>query len=411
VTKKKETHPLPLKHHKATNQAYVLVDGTRHYLGRIDAPETQGHYDAFLGDWLANGRRLAVESSDLTIIELCNLFRKHVDAYYVDAGGNRTAEAKHFATVIKPMRELYGATPACEFGPLKLKAVRERLMTADRSRCYVNKLVTKLKAMFKWAVTEELLPPESNVYRNLAAVPGLKRGRTTAREGEPVRPVPIEHVDAIRPFVSRQVAAIIDLQLLTAARQGELVIMRAIDLDMTGDVWIYEPREHKTAYRGHGRKIYLGPKAQEVVRPFLNRPVEAFLFSPGEAEAERREVQHKARKTPLSCGNKPGSNRVRKPCKAAGERYDSGNYAHAIAQACRRAWPVPAGLNPAEAKQWQEEHNWHPHQLRHTAATNLRKQFGLDVAAIMLGHTRCDVTQVYAEVNHDRAKGIAAKVG
>lgn len=392
MTKKKDILP-PLKLHKATGQGYVLADGARHYLGRFDAPATKAKYDRMMVEYLANGRRFAVESTDLRVAELCNFFRKHVDAYYLDPDGKPSKEAKHFATVIKPMRELYGADPACTFGPLKLKAVRERLMVNDRSRRYVNKLVIKLKAIFKWAVGEELLPP--SVYEALRVVPGLKRGRTTAREGGPVKPVPIEYVDAIRPHVSRQVAAIIDLQLLTAARQGELVIMRPIDIDMTGDVWVYEPKEHKTAHHGHSRKIYLGPRAQDVVRPFLNRPVESYLFSPAEAEAERREAMHKARKTPLSCGNKPGSNRVPKPRKAAGERYDSGSYMKAIKQACKRAGVAA----------------WHPHQLRHNAATNLRKQFGLDVASIMLGHAGCDVTQVYAERNHEAAKGIAAKVG
>lgn len=119
------------------------------------------------------------------------------------------------------------------------------------------------------------------------------------------------------------------------------------------------------------------------------------MFSPVEAEAERREVQHKARKTPLSCGNKPGSNRVRKPRRSPGERYTPASYLKAIKQACKRA-DVTA---------------WHPHQLRHNAATDLRKQFGVDVAGIMLGHSRCDVTQIYAEKNHEAALKIAAKVG
>lgn len=260
-----------LKLHKATGQGYVLLDGTRHYVGRFDAPGTRQAADKLIAEYLANGRRLRVEPTDLTVMELCNAFRKHVDAYYLDAEGKPSKEAKHFATVIKPTRELYGDTPACKFGPLAFKAVREKLMAPNRSRRYINKLGGKLKAMFKWAVTEELVP--ASVYEALRAVSGLERGRTTAKENPRVKPVPIEYVNAIRPFVSRQVQALIDLQLLTAARQGEMVIMRPVDLDMTGDVWVYEPKEHKTKYRDHERKIYLGPKAQAVIRPFLDRPV------------------------------------------------------------------------------------------------------------------------------------------
>jgi len=49
---------------------------------------------------------------------------------------------------------------------------------------------------------------------------------------------------------------------------------------------------------------------------------------------------------------------------------------------------------------------WHPHRLRHNAATFLRKEFGLDVARVILGHSSPAVTESYAEV--DRAKAIAA---
>lgn len=382
-----------LKLHKATGQGYVLLDGVRHYLGRFDEPTTRSKADVLVAEYLANGRRLRVEPSDLMISELCNAFRKHCDAYYVGRDGKPSQEAKHFHTVIKAMRELYGASLVCEFGPLRFKAVRERLMTENRSRTYINKLTTKLRAIFKWGVAEEMVP--AAVYQALQAVPGLKRGRTMAKETEPVKPVPIEHVDAIRPYVSKQVWSIIRLQLLTAARQGELVIMRPIDIDTTSDVWVYEPKEHKNAYRDQQRKIYLGPKAQEVIRTYLRRPVESYVFSAREAEAERRMERTKARKTPLSCGNCVGSNCKAVPKRVPGDRYTSGSYRRAIADACKQAGTP----------------SWHPHALRHNAATELRKQFGLDIAAIMLGHAHCDVTQVYAERNHEAAKHIAAQVG
>ena len=53
----------------------------------------------------------------------------------------------------------------------------------------------------------------------------------------------------------------------------------------------------------------------------------------------------------------------------------------------------------------------HPHQLRHNAATRLRKEFGLDVAQVVLGHKRLEVTQVYAERDLDRARDVMSLVG
>ena len=54
---------------------------------------------------------------------------------------------------------------------------------------------------------------------------------------------------------------------------------------------------------------------------------------------------------------------------------------------------------------------WGPNRLRHAAATEVRKEFGLEGAQIILGHASADVSQVYAE--RDIAKGleIARKIG
>ncbi len=41
--------------------------------------------------------------------------------------------------------------------------------------------------------------------------------------------------------------------------------------------------------------------------------------------------------------------------------------------------------------------HWHANQLRHSKATEVRRQFGLEAAQVSLGHAKADVTQVYAE--------------
>ena len=43
------------------------------------------------------------------------------------------------------------------------------------------------------------------------------------------------------------------------------------------------------------------------------------------------------------------------------------------------------------------------HWLRHTAATRARSKHGLDAAQAMLGHSGADVTQIYAELNVEKA--------
>lgn len=151
-----------------------------------------------------------------------------------------------------------------------------------------------------------------SVYQGLATVQGLKAGRSAAIESPRVQPVPQEAIDAVFPYVSDQVRAMIQIQLLTAARPGEVVQMRPIDLDVTKDPWVYKLIDHKTAHHGYERVIFLGPKAQMVIMPFLNRNPDEYLFKPAEAEAARRMEQHRLRRTPIAYGNRPGSNRKKK---------------------------------------------------------------------------------------------------
>ena len=139
---------------------------------------------------------------------------------------------------------------------------------------------------------------------------GLQRGRSKARETEPVRPVAEAIVNATRPFLSRPVEALIDLQLLTGARPGELCILRECDLDMSGRIWVYRPEFHKTTHRGLGREIYLGPKAQEIVKPFFKPFVKtSYLFSPQDADTEH---QAERRENPTPWGYSPYDDIIKK---------------------------------------------------------------------------------------------------
>ena len=172
--------------------------------------------------------------------------------------------------------------------------------------------------------------------------------------------------------------------------------------------------------------------AQAVLKPLLKSDLQAHIFSPAEAERARRKKMHADRVecgTPLSCGNVPGSNRKRRPRRPPGNRYDVAAYRRAIARACDRAFPPPAPLakregetavewkarltsaQKQELRRWRDQHRWYPHQLRHTAATRLRKEYGLEAAQVILGHKTLTVTQVYAEKNVEAARKIMAQVG
>ena len=86
-------------------------------------------------------------------------------------------------------------------------------------------------------------------------------------------------------------------------RPGEVCIVRACDIETDGDVWEYRPHEHKTEHHDIERVVDLGEQAQAIIREFLKPDTEAYLFSPADAEADRRIRLHADRKTPLKYGN------------------------------------------------------------------------------------------------------------
>ena len=440
---------------KGRDQAIVtltdsLTKKRRDYgLGEFGSPESRERYHRVIAEWEAQGRRLpdpdfdrpaAAASSDPplatgpSVNDVVRRFWWWAKDYY------QPHQAGTYKIALHLMREYYGESPAVEFGPSKLRLLREEMIRGDASadppripwsRRYINQQMQRIRQMFKWAASHEMLP--SSIYETLATIEPLKRGRTKARENEAVGPVPQHLLDAVRPHLNRQVRALVELQLLTGARPGELLGVRAVDIEMHRDdaVWLYRPKKHKNAFREIDRTIYIGPQAQRIIEPFLaDRPVDAFLFSPAEAEEERRAAAHAARKTPISYGNRPGDNRRANPKRYPGDLYTTAAYYRAVQYACDKAFPPapPVGkmknetrdqwrarLTPeqkADLAAWRRDHRWHPHQLRHNAGTQIRREFGLEAAQLALGHASAQITDaVYAERDHAKVIEVMRRVG
>ena len=64
-----------------------------------------------------------------------------------------------------------------------------------------------------------------------------------------------------------------------------------------------------------------------------------------------------------------------------------------------------------ELNKWRSTHRWSPNRLRHTAATEARKRYGLDAAQAILEHADAGVTQIYAERDWALAERVAREVG
>ena len=402
--------------HKHSGRAVVRTDSRDHYLGEYGSPESYEKYERLIAEWRVVQAESATTteppnssgcSRRISVNELILQYWKFAETYYVKDGAP-TKELACMRDAIRPLRRLYGRYLAVDFGPLGLKAIRQHMIDSDLSRGVINHRINRIKRVIKWAVSEELIPP--SVYEGLRCVTGLRKGRTTARETEPVRPVAIEHVDAVLAYVAPQIAAMIELQKLTGMRPCEVTIMRPCDIDRSESIWIYQPTDHKSAWRGHGKTVPLGPKAQAVLKPFLDRADEVFLFSPKEAtewRKQRRPVHYKSkRKTPVYPSELKRREKVkqirkkRKPKRPYRGSYNTDSYRRAIEYGFKKA--KKAGV---------EIPHWHPHQLRHTRATEVRRLAGIEAAQVSLGHARADVTQVYAEKNLELAMKIARDSG
>ena len=288
-------------------------------------------------------------------------------------------------------RAMFGPSNACEFGPIALKTFRQSLIP-KHCRNEINKHIGRIKRMFKWAVSEELVPP--SIFHGLQAVAGLQKGRSDARESKPVQPVGSEDIDKILPYLRPQVRMMVEIQRLTGMRPGEVCNLRVKFIDRAGPVWLFSPQQHKTAWRGKRRFIPIGPKAQAILAPLLEgmNPDDCVFSARATLEAKRREMRL-LRKTPVQPSQQ--NRRKKNPKKVLRDDFSTTTYSKAIARACVKAG-VPV---------------WAPNRLRHTYGTEVRKRFGLEAAQVSLGHSRADVTQVYAERDLTLAEKVAAEIG
>ncbi len=393
--------------HRPSGRAYVRIHGRVVYCGKFGTAKSKMEYARLVAELAASGncQSSATPTSDLTVVELCAAYLDYSVGYY-KKNGLPTRSVEEIKAAIRILTTLYGQTPATDFGPLRLLAVQAALAQKN-ARSYVNKLVGYVKRIFKYGVSRQLLPP--SVHTALTTVDGLKLGRTIAREPEPIMPVPDEIVDATIAFLPAVVADMVRLQRLTGCRPGEVCQLRPCDVDRSGEVWRYRPEHHKTEYKGRERTIFIGPKAQAILLPYLRRDAAAYCFSPADSVEKHKEKLRARRQTKVQ-----PSQQIRckkRPDKLPGDRYCRNSYCQAITRAVTNA-------NKARAKEAAEMGvepvllpRWTANQLRHARATEVRHQFGLEAAQVSLGHSKADITQTYAERDARLGVEVAKKIG
>lgn len=400
--------------HAASGQARVWIRGRDYYLGPFGSPESWDKYHQLCAELVAsNGsppltKRMA---ASLTIAELIERYDDYSRIYYSSPKG-MSSEYVTIRYALGVILKIYPTALARDFGPLKLRSVRERMVEMGWSRSYINAQVHRIRRAFRWAVSEELLEP--SVLQALESLPPLARGRTDAREGEPVTPAPESSITIVCAHVSSVIKAMIEIQLWTAARPGEVIAMRGCDIRQDGKIdlgggesvtleglWVYQPPDHKTAYIGKRKFVLLGPKAQAILAPFIaRRDPKAYLFSPAEARSERTEGMRSRRIKPLTQAmidrrEKRALRNAKPPKPMSKDRYKAASYQRSIKRACDEA-----GID-----------SWHPYQLRHNAATRITEEYGPDIARIVLGHSTISTTRRYIADQLNQAADAMRKSG
>jgi hypothetical protein len=150
------------RHHKGTGQAFVQVQGRRHYLGKWDSPRSKERYAAFVAELAVCPTAATLlpppsPVSPITVVELCAAYLDFAEVYYVK-NGRLTSQVHIIRQAVRTLNGLYGHTPAADFGPLALQAVQTQLIERDLARKTINHLCGTIKRVFRWGVSRELVP-------------------------------------------------------------------------------------------------------------------------------------------------------------------------------------------------------------------------------------------------------------
>jgi len=397
--KRRKKHEPPVLKRSKKGGAYAYVESRQQWFGAYDDPETHRRFAHFLQMWEANGGQAPPAppvAEDITCETLVALYLAYCESHYRRPDGRPTGETQQVAYTARPLLELYRHLPAASFSIHCLKQVREAMVASGLSRVTVNQRVWRIRRIFGWGAEEELVAPD--VLVSLSVLRSLQQGRTQARETPGVTAVSKEHFLAVLPFLRTPVRAMAELQWWTGARPGEVREFRLAHLSRTNEkVWLYAPPQHKTRHRNKSRFIGIGPRGQEVLRPFLLRAPrpdrDRPLFSPHDAMKERHHLARIRGRAARSTAAKAARNSKSKQRFA--DQYSRSSYRHAIHRACRQA-EVPV---------------WSPHQIRHSAATRIEAALGKENARIVLNHSSLAATEVYLDRDIRKALEVMAKLG
>jgi integrase len=384
-----------LCYHKGSKQGYVTLDGLEVYLGRWPggpkaAPPVavREEYDRRVAAWLARRKEVPEPvGTDPTVDEIWLSYFSWCSTYYVKRG-KPTTEAGTIKQACRIAARLFGNLPARSFGLAQLRAVRDEMVGKGWARGHVNKQVSRVRGMFRWAAENELLP--AAVWHTLLALKPLKKGRTTAPEEEKVRPVNWAAVEATLPELASPVREMVRVHRLLGCRAEDVCAMRSGDIDRAADpegaLWKWTPADvqgptWKTEHHEKEEPLHywVGAEAQAVLVPLLPDDPAAPVFP--------------------TAGKKGNGRRT--------GFYDTAGYRRAVRRAIDRANAKRAAADPP----LPPVARWSPLQIRHTRLTEIRARYGAEASQSVSKHKNLSTTEIYAERNEELARKVMREMG
>ena len=361
---------------KRRRQVPLKAPGAKHTM-RTDRPRKMAE-EAAARYWEEHTRQIRRhDPAGVSVSELCALWDAHCREYYRGPDGLPTSTATNAVLDVRMFRSLYGNAAVAELTHADMLQLRDALVRSGVSRATVNVRLWRVKYMLAWALDEAIIP--ATVKAELTQVRGVKRGRTSAPERQPVRPVDDATISATVEHMMPNTADMVRVHRYTGMRPCELCALRWSLIDTTRTPWVYRvPAEvNKNEWRGElgqPRVVCIGPKARAILE--RHKGGGDVPFSPVRAFGEYLEAIREARRTPFYGKKKDGA---RVP-RVLGERWTTDAYSKTIRAAAVKAKVAPWGSN----------------RLRHTFGTEVRRAFGLEAARAVLGHTDggC-ITDVY----------------
>lgn len=281
-----------------------------------------------------------------TVADLWELFHtEYALPRYRNADGRPNAEVDCFRSLARLLVANFGNVPVDKFRALALRELRKEMIAAGWSRKWINKQVGRVRLMFRVGASLELVDPET--VASLKTLPALMPFESNARETEPRKGVTAADLKAVRAVMPQGHRDIFDLLLLTGARPGEILGLTTGLIEREGDVWRSDLKNHKNMRRGKSRVLFFSAPAQAILWKYLTLDPDRYLFS-----------------------MRPSS------------------FSGALKRHCLKAG-VP---------------HFVPHQLRHTVATILADDLGLEAAQRVLGHSELAMSAHYSLGAEKQAK-------